>query len=942
MHRICTLVILIFLHFSTEIAAQFGKVSTLAGTDKPLDGPGNQALFLGTWQVHVRDSLAFISDYDDNALRKINLINKKVSTVLTGQKGISGFAFTRSGDTVYFATNNHILKRYILSTQNLKILDTLPDGGISAMVCRRNGALIIGSDEGHRVAEWTGPGQLRNLAGKLNTSGLADGPDSLARFNRISSIVLSLTEDTMYISDRFNSRIRRYIRSSRQVGSLNTGNVLFGPEQITFSRRRDSLYVANASLHSIAAVPLRGGVNQIICSVSGSAGFADGTALQSRFNYPVGIARSDSGLVICDYYNQRIRLFKNGFIRSIAGIGLIGNGTGQASRFNTPYDLAKHPLKDSLYVTDQNNHAIRLINLRNMKVSTLVGNGLSGNVSGNDPAAIRLNRPTNLAMSPSGDTLFFVEPFAQKIKYLLTRSNQVRWLAGSDTVGYKDHPNGKFARFNRPSDLAYKNGNLYVADALNHRIRKISVATSSVTTFAGSVSGFRDSTLAGARFNRPVTLEWADEELWVGEDAGLKIRRINPAEDTVIRWAGSGNIGQVDGPGNIARFKGILKITYDPFQKGFLVAGYLNEGVCRFVSRDTSLVRTFFDSTGYQDGPLGSASFLGPMGFWADPVNERMLFSDAGNNRIRSIQYLINRPPSCVFDTASVNGLFEDQSLISLPGVLSLLSPGTGPIDSAQSISIQIESVPAGKIINASADASGTLSFQPAPDSNGVFLLKVRLKDNGGTALGGTDSSIYFKAVRVKPVNDAPQFLVAGNDTASFSSARKRPGFVLKKTTGPSDENWQTLETEILCSNPQWFSQLPYFSGDTLMYNPAGDSLGTTQVIVRLRDNGGIEDGGTDSTVSAFSIVLFDLVSARPLVLRPALRIYPNPTQSVFRVANLPATCSRLELYDPAGRHAAELFAGPDGFFRVPENCSGLYIVRDCAGTSGLISIRRN
>lgn len=939
-HGLCVLLFVILC--ASDLFAQIGKIGTLAGTDRPLDGPGNQAFFQGFWRIQARDSLAYISDFDDGALRKINLINKKVGTVFFGQKGIAGFAFSRSGDTLFFAANNNILKRYIFSTQTIQVLDTLPDAVIGAMVCRRNGALIIGSENGHRIAEWTGPGQLKNLAGKLNVPGAAGGADSLARFNRISSILLSQTEDTLFIADRFNSAIRRLIRSTRQVSTIGTSGLVFGPEQISFSKNKDSIFVANAGLHTIAAVPLRAGVVKIICGTNGLAGFTDGNSVSSRFNYPIGVAKSDSGLLVCDYYNRRLRLFKNGFTRSIAGLGLIGDGIGLVSRFNVPYDLVKHPLKDSLYVIDQNNHAIRLINLSNLKVGTLVGNGSSGNVSGNDPAAVRLNRPTNLAMSPSGDTLFFVEPFAQKIKYLLTKTNQVRWLAGSDTAGFRDHPNGKLARFNRPSDLAYKDGNLYIADALNHRIRKISIASTAVSSFAGSVSGFKDSTLAGARFNRPVTLEWVDDELWVGEDAGLKIRRIKPSEDTVIRWAGNGNLGTVDGPGPIARFKGIFKISYDPFKRGFLVAGYQNEGICRFVSRDSSFVSTYFNASGFQDGPLSSALVLGPMGFWADTENQRLLFADAGNNRIRTVQYLINLPPTCNFDTASINNLLEDQALVSIPSVVSGVSSGNGPLDSSQTVSIQVESIPAGKVINSSVNAAGALSFQPAPDSNGVFQLKIRLKDNGGTAYGGKDSSVFFKTVRVKPVNDAPVFLVAGNDTSINSAPRTRPGFLLKLSPGPQNESGQQLETEIFCSNPEWFSQLPYFSGDSLLYNPSADSLGTTQIIVRLRDNGGLEDGGIDSTVSGFSITLYDLVAARPAIIRPSLRIYPNPAQSVFRVANLSASCRKLDLYEPAGRFVAEIPSEPNGFFRIPESCSGLYILRDCAGANGLISIRRN
>ncbi len=928
--------------FILSILAQPATISTLAGRNTPLDGVGTQSLLISPWQVHARDSLAFFSDFDDGALRKINLITKKVSTLCSNQIGISGFAFTRSWDTVYFATNGNILKRFIRSSNSLSILDTLPDNGISAMACRRNGALIIGSESGHRVAEWTGNGQLRNLAGKLNNLGFVDGVDSLARFNRISSIVLSQTEDTMYIADRFNSRIRRYIRSTKLVSSFNLGNLVYGPEQITLNKKRDSLFIANAGLQTLFTVPLKTGVPKIICGVNNAAGFLDGPASTTRFNYPMGIAISDSGLLVCDYYNRRIRMVKNGFTRTIAGMGIIGDGIGINSRFSVPYDLAKHPFRDSLYVTDQNNNAIRLINLKNNKVSTLVGDGTIGNVSGTNPLLVRLNRPTSLAMSPSGDTLFFVEPFANKIKYLLTRTNEVRWLAGSDTAGYKDHPSGRFARFNRPQDLAYRNGSLYIADALNHKIRQIRISNTSVTTFAGTTAGFKDSTLLGSRFNRPSTLEWVGEELWVGEDAGLKIRKILPSQNSVIRWAGSGNLGLVDGPGETARFVGIFKITYDPFQNGFLVSGYQNEGVCRFVPRDTAKVRTLFNAAGYQDGLISQARFLGPMGYAADLPGNRLFFADAGNNRIRILKYLLNGAPFCTFDTASVNGL-EDQSLIILPSVVVNPSTGTSIADTLQALQFDVRSIPPGKIVNASVDASGTLRFQPAPDSNGIFKLRVRLKDNGGVIGGGIDSALYFKTIRINPINDPPVLNLAGNDSSAAGIPRKRPGYVLAIRPGPANESAQVLNTSIVCSNPEWFSVLPSFSGDTLKYEPAADTSGTTQVLIRLKDNGGTLNGGIDSASAGFFIVIQNHTSLQPLIFRSGLRIFPNPATRYFQIQNLPADCNKVLLYDLKGQLLEEIPIQENGSFIPKKPLSGTFVVRlpETSSAAGLIRIEK-
>jgi len=922
------------------VLAQASTVSTLAGNSIPLDGIGTKAHFGSPWQIQVKDTLAFISDKDNNALRTLSLKTKRVQTLLTNQNEISGLALSSTGDTLYFCTDRNVLKRYIRNTQALTILDTLPDLDIDAIACKRNGALLIGSASGHRIAERSVQGVVKTLAGKLNTAGFVEGLDTIARFNRIASIILSQTEDTIYISDRFNSKIRRFIPSTKQVSTLATGNLVFGPRQLAFSKRKDTIFIANSSNHSLVYVPLKVGAATVFAGATATLGYVDGNSTVSRYYFPLGIARSDSGWIVCDNANRRIRMVKKGISSTIAGIGIIGDGTGIDSRFNGPYDLVKHPFKDSIYITDQTNHAIRIMDLTSKIVSTAVGNGISGNVSG-AADLVRLNRPTNMAMSPSGDTLFFVEPFANKVKYLLTKTNQVKWLAGSDTVGFRDYPFGKYARFNRPQDLAYRDGKLYIADALNHKIRVIKISTTAVSTFSGTIAGFKDSTLLGCKYNRPATLEWVGNRLFIGEDAGLKIRVLIPEQDTVMRWAGSGNIGTVDGPGDVARFKGIFKISYDPFKRGLLVGGYLNEGVCRFVSVDTMLVSTFMDATGFQDGAFSSSKFLGPLGFWADEENTRLVFADAGNNRIRSVNLGINRKPNCTFDTSTIDGLNEDQALVTFLNVVSNISPGNGPVDNGQLVSISVESVPPGKITNGIV-ASGALRFKPAPDSNGTFLVKVKLKDNGGTLGGGVDSSVYFKTVRVKAINDAPILQLAGNDTASNGVARARAGFVLKFTPGPHDELWQQIvDTSIVCDRPDWFSKQPWFDQDTLKYEPISDTLGTCSVFIKLKDNGGIADGGKDSLETSFTITLLDPSSTKTWVVRPSLVVYPNPATRSFRVRNMPAGFRKISLFDMRGILMEEIQIDSDGLFRLQGDYTGLFVLKieGAPFSSGLIQL---
>jgi hypothetical protein len=941
LNRISLLLFLSFLlNGIIPVQGQRFVVKTKAGGSGPLDGNAANALFLSPWQIKVKDTLAFITDKDYGALRQISVRKKIVKTLLTDQKSISGLAISNTGDSIFFCTNDTILKLYRRSTQQVRILDTLPrDIEMDALECTRKGELLIGSAFGQRILLRQINGTYKTLAGKLGVAGFTDGLDTLARFNRIASIVLSRTEDTVFITDRFNFRIRRLIRSTRQVSTLGI-TALFGPRQLELSRRKDTLLIANSSGHTIYRYALKTNSGGHWCGLNTSQGYVDGLPLASRFAFPMGIARCDSGYLVCDNVNRRIRLIRpSGLVKTFAGGGILGDGNGTFSRFGLPYDLVKHPTKDSVYITDQNNHAIRILNLRNMNVTTAAGNGTAGNVFAIGQNA-RLNRPSNMAINSNGDSLYFVEAFANKIKLLLTKTNEVKWVAGSDTAGYIDKPLGRFARFNRPSDLALKDGFLYVADAVNHKIRRINLKTTAVTTFAGSTSGFFDSTLLGSKFNRPNTLEWVGNKLFVGEDAGLRIRLVEADSNRVRNWAGNGNIGTVDGIGTQARFKGIFKLTYDPVGKRLLVGGYLNEGVCRSVGISSPWVKTFLSNTGFQDGEIANARFQGPLGFWEDSAGQRYLMVDANNQRIREIRWYPNSAPVCSVDTTLLE-MLEDQTLGPINGVAGNVNVGTAPGDTLQTFQFLVSGTPGPSLSSAALTNEGTLSVTPAPDSVGIIRLRLVLKDNGGSGFGGTDSSQYFKNIRVVQVNDAPQISI--NPLISVPNhLPAKSQLILSAKPGPGNESEQSMAFAVWVENPSLFSSLPGLTQDTISFIPAPGALGSTSAWLKAVDNGGLQNGGVDSLLLPFTIQLYDPVGVKTQMTRK-FSVFPNPAESSFTFYGHSSFSSSLGLFNLHGKKIWSWENVQEGQkLFLPAHVSGLNLLRfdEPGSPSTLISIR--
>lgn len=924
-----------FFLLATSSFAQVQKVTTLAGTELYYDSVGINSYLQAPWGLVCRDSIIYMSDVEAGVIKRISLRTKKVTTIVNNQVSVNGIALSPTGDTLYFAAEGNILKRYRLSNQTLETLDTLAETPIDAMICTKNGSLIFSGGSSHQISMRTPQGVYSRIAGKFGVSGTTEGLDTNARFYNIASFALSQTEDTLFISDRFNSKIRRLIRPTRMVNSITfpAATGLYGPRNLTLSRRKDTLLIANSSNHTILRYAIKTNQATLWCGATNVPAYAEGTAAQSRFNYPTGMAVCDSGYLITDWVNQRIRLLSfRGIVKSIVGSGRIANGIGTKARYFRPFDIIKHPLKDTAYITDQFNHVIRSFNLKTHESRTLVGEGLAGNTLGFG-TTVRLNRPNNMAISATGDSLYFVEFSSNRIKMILTKTGEVKWLAGSDTAGYVDKLQGRFARFNRPADIALKGNLLYVADAFNHKIRTVNVLTTEVKTYAGSSAGFMDSTLLFSRFNRPITLEWVDNRLFVGEDIGLRIRVIDPVEGKVRNWAGSGNLGLQDEYGSAAKFMGINKLSFNPLNRKLYLGGYSNDGNIRTIGVDQPWVETILSSqSGYVDGNFQQSKFKGPQGYCLDWARKRILVADDMNNRIRGILIYPNTGPQAQIDTSIT--FLEDAGLVNFNGFAQNMNTGQTPGDTLQEYFFSFAQPVDPRIAGGQLSNDGNLQIQSAPDSNGHFYFKIRMKDNGGTAMEGVDTTILTTRIQIIPVNDPPVFSILGNDTAYHLLPRIKTGFITNLAPGPYDERNQNTNFTIIVDKPERFLVQPFIDGEALRFTPKQDSLGPVQAQIRCSDNGGTANGGIDTSVPQnFTIFIWDPVMVKELKAN-RLAIYPNPGRGRINFVNLPPGTNGLRFTNSLGQLVWEgAIESGQTQIHLPDHVKGLLYVQTTGGS---------
>jgi sugar lactone lactonase YvrE len=339
-------------------------------------------------------------------------------------------------------------------------------------------------------------------------------------------------------------------------------------------------------------------------------GYADGLPHLARFYNPYGIAADAAGIVyVADTLNNAVRrIGRDGRVSTVAGDaggGGFGNadGPGNTARFDGPKGIAAAPDGKTLYVTTSLGKIVRIgftgtdpADPSHWTVSTLAGSNAYAYVNGTGDVA-RFVNPFGIVLDASGTTLFVGELGGHRIRKIQFKGGsplsavnwQVGFVAGSvsHTPG-NANGQGAAASFSSPAHLALdRSGNLYVADASNHQIRRIANPTDPsggiVSTFADSTGGYADGTGAGAMFSAPYGLA-ADGAgyLYVTDYSNNRVRRISPT-GVVSTVAGTGGAGKTDGPGNGSTFNGPIGIAMDP--SGNLYVVEYNNSDVRLIQR---------------------------------------------------------------------------------------------------------------------------------------------------------------------------------------------------------------------------------------------------------------------------------------------------------------------------------------------------------------------
>jgi sugar lactone lactonase YvrE len=514
-----------------------------------------------------------------------------------------------------------------------------------------------------------------------------------------------------------------------------TAASLAAPAQIAYDTV-GNLYIADLNDNVIRKVDLAG----IITTVAGTGeqGFSGdgGPATSAQLDSPAGVAVDASGTIyIADTHNHRIRKVSGGTITTVAGnanAGFSGDGgPATSAMFSDPTALAVDS-SGNLYIADTDNHRIR--KLSGTTITTVAGNGEQGFTGdGGAATSAAIDSPNGVAVDASG-AIYIGDTHNQRVRFVSAASGTISTLAGTGNKTFSgDNGPGTSASLARPRGLSVDaQGNIYVADSDNNRIRLIA-STGSIKTVAGNGSqGFAGDggPAVNAILDTPRTPAALSGGAFALSDTNNQLVRL-VGTDGVIHTIAGKNSGTGGGQG-FSETLVLSGASSVPYGSGSLTATFSNASLT--ATGQVSLLDITSGSTSVGSAPLASnlatistATLL--------PGSHRLVASypgDALNPAITSSVFVLTVAPPPITDfTISATGA-STQSVN--PGQtatfnFSLQPQGGGVLNTP--ISLTASGLPLG----------ATAVFTPATIASGS---------------GATTLSLSIKTASLKATNTLP------------------------------------------------------------------------------------------------------------------------------------------------------------------------------------------
>lgn len=364
------------------------------------------------------------------------------------------------------------------------------------------------------------PGIITTVVG-IGSAGFGGdgGAATSAILNRPSDLVIDPATGDLLIADHHNHRIRKVITSTGIIttiagnggggfsgdGGEATSASLYYPHGIALDTQ-GNLFIADHWNRCVRRVATGTGIITTVAG-NGDAGFNGdgGAATSSSINGPAFVAVDMlANLFVSDLHNLRVRrvALNTGVITTVAGNGedaFTGDGgPATSASIRNPEGVLIDRFGD-MFIADLNNHVIRRVSAG--IITTVAGNGVQGfSGDGGMATSASLNRPTGIVVTPDTGDLFIADNYNHRVRKVSRETGVITTVAGNGMQIFSgDGGAATSASMDSPMGMALdRDGNLYVSDFYNNRVRRIFAAAppmrSSSSTATKSYSATSTST----------------------------------------------------------------------------------------------------------------------------------------------------------------------------------------------------------------------------------------------------------------------------------------------------------------------------------------------------------------------------------------------------------------------------------------------------------------
>ena len=826
-----------------------GVITTVAGTGTAGysgdNGPASSARLYYPYGITL-DAAAnlYIGENGNNRVRKVTPEGVITTAAGTGVNGFSGdggpstsaqlsnpmgVEVDPTGNLYIADYGNHRVRRVgtdgVISTMaGSGVRGYGGDGGPAASAQMDNprslaldgaGNLYIADTGNECIRRVTRAGTISTLAGRAWYGFSGDGGSaSQAKLSAVRGVAVDAAGE-VYIADTFNHRIRRVISSATggPLTIITAFSLPGGTAGVAYSATLAAAGGATPYRWSLVSGELPPGL-----SLDASAGTLRGTPARAG-NFALTLRVTDSaGTAVTKPFAITLSWrASTGVISTVAGSGVRGyagdGGPATAARLNYPYEVVTDAA-GNLYIGDYWNHRIRKVT-RDGLISTVAGTGEQGFEGDGGPAtAAQLNGPNGITLDAQGN-LYVSDQRNQRIRKI-DSAGVITTVAGNGLQGFAgDGGPATSAQLSTPGSLAVDAaGNLLITDYGNSRIRKVT-PEGIITTVAGSgTAGFAGDggPATAAQLNGPSGLAAdAAGNLYLADYANHRVRRVSAA-GVITTVAGNGTVGFA-GDGEAA----LLAALAYPCQVAVDAAGNLY-----ITDRDNHRIRKVAPggiittvagngspgSTG--DAGLGTSAQLdSPMGVAVD-AQGNLFIGEGGGHRIRKV--VLAPEPLAISTPAALppTSVGTAYSLILAP------AGGTPPYG----WSLSSGALPPGVSLETS---TGTLSGVPSAVGN--FSFELRLADSAGWTTRRT-----FTLTVTAPVTPSR--------TALFFTYQTGDPLPAAQTIALSSSGSAASFTVSVSSGADWLSVTPT-SGTTpatlsFSVNPSKATLGVQTATITI------------------------------------------------------------------------------------------------------------